>query len=96
MQGQSLGIDTGMVDGLGLSFNWNPYWATCAVCHPNARPDLVLFADNGMEKDLKVSQNDFLRIYKKQSQNATQFLPHIVTPISFIKLQEALGQLHLP
>jgi len=52
--GQSLGIDTGMVDGLGLSFNWNPYWATCAVCHPNARPDLVLFADNGMEKDLKV------------------------------------------
>ena len=78
MQGQSLGIDTGMVDGLGLSFNWNPYWATCAVCHPHARPDLVLFADNGMEKDLKVSQNQLI---SKSYTVPTKFATHSETNV---------------
>ena len=53
MRGESLGLDTSMVDGTGISSSWNPYWAACAVCNPKARPNLIL-DPNHLDKDLPV------------------------------------------
>ena len=60
VHGQSLGLDTSMVDGVGVSSWWNPYWAACGVCNPQARPNIILDA-NHLDKDLPVLQSYFFK-----------------------------------
>ena len=53
VEGESLGIDTGMVDGEGQSRYWKPYWKHCGICHPLFQPHFILHMDH-MEEDKKV------------------------------------------
>jgi len=42
VSGESLGIDTGVVDGKGESAKWHSYWHQCGLCHPDFRPHYIL------------------------------------------------------
>jgi len=42
ISGESLGIDTGMVDAKGESAKWDSYWHQCGLCHPDFRPHYIL------------------------------------------------------
>merc|ERR1712004_535562 len=42
LEGQSLGIDTGMVDAKGESAKWDSYWHQCGLCNPEFRPHYIL------------------------------------------------------
>lgn len=53
VEGESLGIDTGMVDGEGQSKHWKPYWKHCGICHPLFQPHFILHMDH-VEEDKKV------------------------------------------
>ena len=54
VEGESLGIDTGMVDGEGQSRNWKPFWKHCGLCHPLFQPHFILHMDH-IEEDKKVT-----------------------------------------
>lgn len=45
----SLSVDTGMIDGLGVSRAWAPYWMQCGVCNPLFMPDFILSLDHFKE-----------------------------------------------
>ncbi len=53
LDGQSVAIDTGSLDGRGLSRAWNPIWRHCSVCHPLFQPHLILHMDH-FQEDSKV------------------------------------------
>jgi len=40
--GESLGIDTGMVDAKGESAKWDSYWHLCGLCNHEFRPHYIL------------------------------------------------------
>ena len=42
ISGESLGIDTGMVDSKGESAKWDSYWHQCGLCNPEFRPHYIL------------------------------------------------------
>ena len=42
LEGQSLGIDTGMVDAKGQSAKWDSYWHRCGLCNPGFKPHYIL------------------------------------------------------
>jgi len=42
ISGESLGIDTGMVDGKGESAKWDSYWHQCGLCNSEFRPHYIL------------------------------------------------------
>ena len=42
ISGESLGIDTGMVDAKGESAKWDSYWHQCGLCNPEFRPHYIL------------------------------------------------------
>jgi hypothetical protein len=54
LEGQSLGLDTGMVDGKGQSKTWNSYWHHCGLCNPDFKPHFILHFDHALD-DEKVS-----------------------------------------
>jgi len=49
LEGQSLGIDTGMVDGKGMSRAWAPYWQQCGLCNLKFRPHYILHFDHAKD-----------------------------------------------
>ena len=49
LDGQSLSIDTGMVDGKGMSRAWAPYWHQCGLCNLQFRPHYILHFDHARE-----------------------------------------------
>ena len=49
LEGQSLGIDTGMVDGKGMSRAWAPYWHQCGLCNLQFRPHYILHFDHARD-----------------------------------------------
>ena len=51
--GASVAVDTGPIDGEGVSEAWNPVWRHCSVCHPHLRPQYILHMDHALE-DAKV------------------------------------------
>ena len=53
MTGESVAVDTGMIDGEGVSKAWNPAWRQCGVCHPDFQPHYILHMDH-MKEDSKV------------------------------------------
>ncbi|TRY70004.1 hypothetical protein TCAL_07330 [Tigriopus californicus] len=53
LHGQSVAIDTGMIDGLGDSAAWDPYWKQCGVCNPLNQPHYILHLDH-IKEDSKV------------------------------------------
>lgn len=52
MEGTSAAIDTGLIDGLGVSNAWNPYWKQCGVCNPDMQPHYILHLDH-YQQDLQ-------------------------------------------
>ena len=56
LHGESLGIDTGMVDSKGESAKWDSYWHQCGICHPDFRPHYILDFEHAKE-DQAVSEN---------------------------------------
>jgi len=46
LHGESLGIDTGMVDSKGESAKWDSYWHQCGLCHPDFKPHYILHFDH--------------------------------------------------
>lgn len=53
LDGESVALNTGMVDGKGKSKAWQTYWNLCAVCNPIARPDYIMHMDT-LNEDMKV------------------------------------------
>ena len=51
LAGQSLGLDTGMVDGKGQSKAWDSLWHRCGLCHPNFRPHYILQFEHAAEDE---------------------------------------------
>ena len=49
LHGESLGIDTGMVDSKGESAKWDSYWHQCGICHPDFRPHYILDFEHAKE-----------------------------------------------
>jgi len=49
LHGESLGMDTGMVDGKGESSKWDSYWHQCGLCHPDFRPHYILDFEHAKE-----------------------------------------------
>merc|ERR1739844_860707 len=49
LEGRSLGIDTGMVDGKGMSRAWAPYWHQCGLCNLQFRPHYILHFDHARD-----------------------------------------------
>ena len=47
--GESVALDTGLLDGLGTSVAWNPYWRQCGVCNPFLTPHYILHMDHYKE-----------------------------------------------
>ena len=54
LHGESLGIDTGMVDSKGESAKWDSYWHQCGLCHPDFKPHYILHFDH-QNQDEEVS-----------------------------------------
>ena len=53
LEGQSLGIDTGMVDAKGQSAKWDSYWHRCGLCNPGFKPHYILHYEH-YQKDEEV------------------------------------------
>ena len=51
MSGESIGIDTGMVDGKGMSRKWAPFWHQCGLCHLDYRPHYILHFDHAQDDE---------------------------------------------
>merc|ERR1712001_135936 len=51
LEGQSLGLDTGMVDGKGQSKKWDSYWRRCGLCHPHLKPHYILHFEHAVEDE---------------------------------------------
>ena len=49
LDGNSLAVDTGSIDGEGVSAAWNPVWRHCSVCHPHLQPQYILHMDHFKE-----------------------------------------------
>ena len=49
IDGTSVAIDTGSIDGEGVSAAWNPVWRHCSVCHPHLQPQYILHMDHFRE-----------------------------------------------
>ena len=65
MKGKSLGVDTGMIDGVtGVSRKWNSYWKICGVCNLHFKPQYVLHVEH-IQEDFKV-RLAFLGLSAKQ------------------------------
>ena len=67
--GESMAVDTGMIDGKGRSRAWSPYWKACGVCSPAHMPQFILHMDHFTE-DAKV------RIYKYMTSNKEVLRSH--------------------
>ena len=67
LEGQSLSIDTGMVDGKGMSRAWAPYWHQCGLCNLQFRPHYILHFDHARDDSEVnyVSKYQFNYIHKK-------------------------------
>lgn len=61
-QGQSLGLDTSLVDGKGTSKKWAPYWMLCSLCHPDFRPKYILNIDH-FKDDIKVNNQKCMQVF---------------------------------
>jgi len=51
LHGESLGIDTGMVDSKGESAKWDSYWHQCGLCHPDFKPHYIMDFDHAKEDE---------------------------------------------
>lgn len=51
LEGQSLGIDTGMVDAKGMSKKWDSYWHQCGLCNSAFNPHFVLHFEHAKEDE---------------------------------------------
>ena len=49
LQGSSVAVDTGSIDGEGVSAAWNPVWRQCSACHPHLQPQYILHMDHFRE-----------------------------------------------
>lgn len=56
LHGQSVAIDTGMIDGLGDSAAWDPYWKQCGVCNPLNQPHYILHLDHIKEDSVVLAE----------------------------------------
>lgn len=81
LEGQSLGIDTGMVDAKGESAKWDSYWHQCGLCHKDFKPHYVLHFDHP-EEDEKVRKFYTLLSFALTSYNCLR-LPHWASLLCF-------------
>ena len=54
LDGNSMAVDTGSIDGEGVSAAWNPVWRHCSVCHPHLQPQYIMHMDH-FRKDSQAS-----------------------------------------
>ena len=72
LHGESLGIDTGMVDSKGESAKRDSYWHQCGLCHPDFRPHYILDFEHAKE-DQAVSEPELIFISLNSSDVFTNF-----------------------